>query len=438
MLRLSVAIFALCVATTSVFAAEPWRAPSSEQVEAVYPMAEALYLDLHEHPELSLHEVQTAAKLAKLLRGFGYDVTENFGGNGVVAVLKNGDGPVIMFRSDMDALPVDERTGVSYASKVRVKDDHGMDVPVMHACGHDVHMALAMGTMALMAKNKAAWKGTLVFIGQPAEEVIGGAKNMLAAGLLTKFPRPEYILGVHDSANQPAGTVGFTSGFALANSDTVNVTIFGRGGHGSSPQTTVDPIVIAARTVMAWQTIVSRENNPLDPAVVTVGTIHGGAKNNIIPDEVNMGLTVRSYKPEVRAHLLASIKRIAEAESLAAGASKAPLVEFADSTSAVYNDPKLTQRIVGALNAALGTANVVEQPPVMVAEDFGEYGSSSGIPSLIFWVGGVNAEKYAAAKKSGDPLPSLHSSLWAPDYKPTLKTGITAEVAALLEVLGRP
>ncbi len=437
MSRLLTSLFTLVLLTSYLFAAEPWSSPSPQQVDGVYPMAEALYLDLHEHPELSNQEVNTAAKLADHMRKFGYDVTQHFGGNGVVGLLKNGSGPVILVRTDMDALPVEERTGVPYASKVKVKNEQGTEIPVMQACGHDTHMAISMGTMELLAEHKDQWRGTIVFIGQPAEEAVSGAKAMLAAGLLTKFPRPDFAIGIHDSASQPAGTIGYTSGYALANADVVNVTIYGRGGHGSRPESTVDPIVLAARTVLAWQTIVSRENSPLDPAVVTVGTIHGGTRGNIIPDEVTMSLSVRSYKPEVRTHLLAAIKRIAEGEAAAAGAPKAPLVEMGEGVSAVYNDPALTKRAMAAVTAALGSANVIETPPVMGSEDFSEFGHA-GIPALQFWVGGVNAEKYAASLKGGDPLPSLHSSLWAPDYKPTLKTGIVAETAVLLELLGKP
>ncbi len=413
-----------------------WTAPSAEQVNAIYPDVEALYLDLHRNPELSLHEQQTSAKLAERMKALGYEVTTGVGGTGVVAVLRNGHGPTVLLRTDMDALPVEEKTGLPYASQVMVKSDSGTTAPVMHACGHDIHMSSWFGTAKLMAANRQRWHGTLILIGQPAEEIGAGAAAMLKDGLFTRFPKPNFALAIHDEATLPAGQVGYIPGYAMASSDSVDITIFGRGGHGAQPQETVDPIVIAARTVMALQTIVSREINPRDPAVVTVGTIHGGTKNNIIPDEVKLQLTVRSYKPEVRKHLLASIERIAKGEALAGGAPREPLVKIEPAANATYNDPELTNRVAAALRHALGQANVVEIPPKMIFEDFSEF-SLAGVPSVIFYVGAVEPTKFAAALQSGKPLPGLHSSLWAPDREPTLKTAITAETAALLEVLGR-
>jgi amidohydrolase len=365
-------------------------------VNAIYPEVEALYLDLHRNPELSLHEQQTAAKLAPRMKAMGYDVTTGVGGTGVVADLRNGQGPTVLLRTDMDALPVEEKTGVPYASQVVVKSDSGTTVPVMHACGHDVHMASWFGTAKLMATNRQRWHGTLILIGQPAEEIGAGASAMLKDGLFTRFPKPNFALAIHDDAGLPAGQVGYTSGYTMASSDSVDITIFGRGGHGAQPYNTVDPIVIAARTVLALQTIVSRENNPLDPAVITVGTIHGGTKNNIIPDEVKLELTVRSYKPEVRKRLLASIERVAKGEALAGGAPREPLVRVEPAANATYNDPELTKRLASALRNTLGHANVVEIPPKMVFEDFSEF-SLAGVPSVLFAVGGVEPAKFAAA-----------------------------------------
>ncbi|MEX0880888.1 MAG: amidohydrolase [Thermoanaerobaculia bacterium] len=405
----------------------------------IYPDLDALYIDLHRTPELSLHEEKTSAKLAGRLRALGYEVTERVGGYGVVAVMKNGRGPTVLVRADMDALPVEEKTGLAYASKVRTKNDAGVEVPVMHACGHDVHMTSLIGAATLLAKSKSRWRGTLVLIAQPAEEGGGGAENMLKDGLLTRFPKPDFALALHDFPFLPAGSVGVTSGYALANVDSVDITIYGRGGHGSAPQNTVDPIVIAARTVLALQTIVSRENDPRDPAVVTVGSIHGGTKHNIIPDEVRLQLTVRTYKDEVRNRVLASIARIAKAEAAAASAPKEPAVVVdEDRGYATYNDPALARRISGALSAALGKGSVVDTQPVMGGEDFGEIGAAAKIPSVLFWVGGTEPKTFAAAGGDMTRLPYLHSSEWAPDREPTLKTGTAALTAAALELLGKP
>ncbi len=436
MKRRFVALLGSCVLMAAGATAQTKpSAPSAEQVNAIYPEVEALYLDLHRNPELSLHEQQTAAKLAERMKALGYEVTTGVGGTGVVAVLRNGQGRTVLLRTDMDALPVEEKTGLPYASQVVVKSDSGTAVPVMHACGHDVHMSSWFGTAKLMATNRQRWHGTLILIGQPAEEIGTGAAAMLKDGLFTRFPKPDFALAIHDDPSLPAGQVGYTPGYTMASSDSVDITIFGRGGHGAQPQNTVDPIVIAARTVLALQTIVSRENNPLDPAVVTVGTIHGGTKNNIIPDEVKLQLTVRSYKPEVRKRLLASIERIAKGEALAGGAPREPLVKVEPAANATYNDLELTKRLAATLRNTLGQANVVEIPPKMVFEDFSEF-SLAGVPSAIFLVGGVEPTKFAAAQRSSTPLPGLHSSLWAPDREPTLKTAITVETAELLELLG--
>src|SRR5580693_1422538 len=281
------------------------QAPSSKEVEAVYPAAHDLYIDLHQNPELSSHETQTASKLAARLRSLGYEVTEGVGGTGVVAILKNGPGPTIMLRTELDALPVEEKTGLPYASKVHAKDDAGHDVPVMHACGHDLHMAALLGTAEIMARSKDTWHGTLMLIGQPAEETINGAKGMIRDGLFTRFPKPDVAVALHVGNELPAGMASITPGIYNTNADSVRITIYGKGGHGSMPQATIDPIVIAARTILTLQTIVSREIKPGEMGVVTVGYIHAGLKNNIIPDQAEMGITVRTYKQDVRKQILA-------------------------------------------------------------------------------------------------------------------------------------
>ena len=411
--------------------------PALSAAIAIYPDLEALYKDLHQTPELSLHEEKTSAKLAERLRKLGYDVTDHVGGFGVVAVLKNGKGPTVLVRADMDALPVQERTGLPYASKVTAKDDAGQTVSVMHACGHDVHMTSLIGAATLLAKAKTRWRGTLVLIAQPAEEGGAGATAMLKDGLFTRFPKPDVALALHDDFRLPAGKLGYTPGYTWANVDSVDITIFGRGGHGSIPQNTVDPIVIAARTVLALQTIVSRENDPLEPAVVSVGSIHGGTRHNVIPDEVKLQLTVRTYKEEVRKKILAAIERIARAEAAAAGATKPPDVKLdGEPGHATYNDPALTKRMAAALSSAFGSSNVVELPPVMAGEDFSEY-VRAGIPGFYFRLGATAQARFDAAHGDLSLLPALHSSEFAPDPKPTLTMGAASLTAAALELLGK-
>jgi hippurate hydrolase len=410
------------------------QGPNSKEVENVYPDAHALYVDLHEHPELSGHETQTAAKLAERLRRAGYDVTEHVGGTGVVAILKNGPGPTIMLRTELDALPVEEKTGLPYASKVRAKDDAGRDVPVDHACGHDLHMAAILGTAEIMATSKNTWHGTLMLIGQPAEETIGGAEGMIHAGLFTRFPKPDVAVALHVGNELPAGMVSITPGIYNTNSDSVRITIYGKGGHGSAPHTTVDPIVISARTILALQTIVSRELKPGEMAVVTVGYIQAGTKNNIIPDQAEMGLTVRTFKQDVRKQVLAAIPRIAKAEAAAAGAPKEPLVERYEGTDLVYNNPALAERLRTPLEAALGKDKVVTGEPITPSEDF-SYFIEQGVPGFYFSLGGAEPEKFAEAKASGTHLPSNHSPLFAPDVDPALHAGIIAEVAVLRNLL---
>jgi amidohydrolase len=402
----------------------------SNEADRVYPGARALYLQLHEHPELSDHEFQTAEMMAAKLRDLGYQVTEHVGGTGVVALLKNGTGPTIMLRTELDALPVEEKTGLPYASKAHAKNDAGQDVPVMHACGHDLHMAAFYGTAAIMVHTRQTWNGTLMLIAQPAEETIAGSKEMLQDGLLTRFARPDVAVALHVVGVVPAGKVGVTPGVQDANSDSIRITIFGKGGHGAAPQTAIDPIVIAARTILSLQTIVSREVKPGEMAVLTVGYIHAGSKNNIIPDSAELGITVRTYSDSLRKHILEAIRRIANAEAEASGASRMPLIDRYEWADAIYNNPELAQRLKGALQSALGNDRVSIEEPRTWSEDFSFY-VEQGIPGFYFELGGADPERIAQAKASGTALTSIHSSLFAPDLDPALHTGIAAEVAVL-------
>jgi hippurate hydrolase len=407
---------------------------SSKEVEAVYPEAHALYIDLHQNPELSSHETQTASKLATHLRSLGYEVTEGVGGTGVVAILKNGAGPTVMLRTELDALPVEEKTGLPYASKVHAKDDAGRDVPVMHACGHDLHIASLVGTAAIMAHSKDSWHGTLTLIGQPAEETISGAKRMIDDGLFTRFPKPAVGIALHVGNGLPAGQVGITPGIYNTNADSLRITIYGKGGHGASPHSTIDPIVIAARTILSLQTIVSREVKPGEMAVVTVGYIRAGTKNNIIPDQAEMGLTVRTFKADVRKQVLAAIARITKAEAMAGGAQQEPLIEHLEFTDSVYNDPTLAQRLKAPLEAALGKENVITTDPITPSEDYSFF-IEQGVPSLYMSLGGADPQKYSEAKSAGTTLPSNHSPYFTPDLDPALHAGIKAEVAVLRNLM---
>jgi len=405
------------------------------------------YKMLHAAPELSHHEEKTSAFLAAQLRALGYTVTEHIGkydrsdwqGFGVVAVLKNGDGPTVLVRTDLDALPVEEKTGLPYASTVKTKNDVGQDVGVMHACGHDIHITNMIGTAKMLAQLKDQWHGTLILLGQPAEETIDGANAMLADGLYTRFPKPDFTIALHDSSDVEAGKVTYYPGYAMASSTSVDVIVRGVGGHGSKPEATKDPIVMAAQIIMALQTIISRENSPLDPAVVTVGSIHGGTKRNIIPDEVVLQLTIRTYKEEVRQRILTSLDRITRGVAMAAGLpdNRMPIVKLINNemAPATYNDPQLTERVVAAIGRTIGSDNVIKASPLMGSEDFGNLSLDHKIPSLMFWLGAVEPAKVEASRKSGKPLPSLHSSLFAPLPEPTLRTGVKAMTAAVLELM---
>ena len=409
-------------------------------LDSLYPQLDALYLDLHRNPELSGQETKTAAKLADRLRKLGYEVTTGIGGTGIVGVLRNGKGPTVLLRTELDALPVEEKTGLPYASKVTVKDAAGNTVPVMHACGHDVHMTCAIGMAKVLAGMKDRWHGTLIIIGQPAEERGSGARAMLADGLFTRFPKPDFCLALHDDPEFESGTVAYGTGYIQANVDSVDVIIHGVGGHGAYPHKTKDPIVLAAQIVLALQTIVSREVQPGEAAVVTVGSIHGGLKHNIIPDEVRLQITVRSYTDAVRQQTVQAIKRIVRGEALAAGIpdNLLPEVKISDEfTPATYNTPELAERIGKVFKVWFGEDKVFPKKPSMGGEDFSEYGRTQDkIPILLFSLGGVGA--HAFQERAAKPIPSLHSSLWAPDPEPTIKTGITAMSAAVLELMHKP
>jgi hippurate hydrolase len=398
------------------------------------------YKHLHRNPELSFHEEKTAKLMAQQLKRLGFGVTENIGGTGVVGVLENGKGPVVLVRTDTDALPLEERTGLEYASTVKVKDKHGAEVHVMHACGHDIHMSVWSGTAQYLATHRELWQGTLVFIAQPAEERGAGARAMLADGLFEKFPKPDYALALHVSGSLPVGKIGSCSGYALANVDSVDILVRGRGGHGSTPHKTHDPVVLAARIVVDLQNIVSREISAQEAAVVTVGAIQGGTKHNIIPDEVHLQITVRSYKPDVRAALLDAIERTAIHEARAAGFpdSLAPIVTVSEAefTPSTYNNPDFVERIDKVFTRNLGPQAVVKVPPVMGGEDFGRYGPAAGCPSYIFWLGVTEPGLWGAASQpGGPPMPSIHNSAFAPEPVGSLRTGVIAMASAVLELM---
>jgi len=434
----------------SIFVAASVFAQQTPQslADAELPSLFSIYKDIHSHPELSGREERTSDIVAKELRAVGCEVTDHLGkysrpefkGYGVVGVMKNGPGPTVLVRTDMDALPVEEQTGLPYASTVTTKNDKGDEVHVMHACGHDAHMSAFIGTARALAKLKNQWHGTIVFVGQPAEEALGGARALLADGLYTRFPKPDFALGFHDRAEMEIGHIGVTEGYTYANVDSVNITVRGVGGHGAYPHKTKDPVVLSAETVVALQTIASRENNPVDPVVVTVGSIHGGTKHNIIPDEVKMLLTVRTYKADVRERTLAAIDRIAKGIATTAGVppERAPIVEVLkdEFTPATYNNPELTKRLVAVWKKVLGAQNVEATEPTMGGEDFSEYSlPNHSIPACDFHIGAVDPAKIAESKKSGVPLPSLHSSKFAPIPEPTIRIGTIAMTSAVLELM---
>jgi hippurate hydrolase len=392
-----------------------------------------LYKHFHQNPELSLEEKETSARLAKELKAAGLEVTTGVGGYGVVGILKNGDGPKIMVRTDLDALPVTEKTELVYASKVRAKDETGKDTGVMHACGHDIHITCLVGTARYMAENKDRWRGTLMCIGQPAEERVGGAKMMLDDGLFTKIMKPDLALALHCDSKIVAGHVGYRSGYILANVDSVDVTFYGRGGHGAHPYATIDPIVMAAHFVVDVQSVVSREIKPGEPAVITVGSIHGGTKHNIIGDFCHLQLTVRSYTDEVRKKLLDGIERKAKAAAASAGAPE-PKVVTGETTPSTFNDEELTAKVTKTFRRVFGDDKVESVPPSMGGEDFSLYGRA-GVPACMFSLGTIDAKRLAGYERVGQPSPGLHSALFYPDAEPTIKTGVTAMTSVLLDLL---
>jgi amidohydrolase len=441
--RLFCALAIFAFGLTSAFSQKSLDAIATREL----PKLLETYQFLHLNPEISYQEEKTAALLAQRMKTLGFEVTERFGkyaepsrtSYGIVAVMKNGTGPTVLVRTDLDALPVEEKTGLPYASTVKTKDDAGKEVSVMHACGHDIHITSLLGAATILSELKNQWRGTLIMIGQPCEERGAGAKAMLSDGLYTKFPRPDYIIALHDNATLAAGTVGVCEGFALASVTSVDIIVRGVGGHGAYPHTTKDPVVLASQIVLALQTIVSRENSPLDPAVVTVGSIHGGTKHNIIPDEVRLQITVRAYKEDVRQKILASIGRIAKGIAAAAGvpSERMPIVRVDESefTASTYNNPEFTRRVAHSIESVLGKENVLRVDPVMGGEDFGAFSLDDKIPLSMYWLGAVQPAKVAQSLKDGVSLPSLHSSQFAPDPEPTIRTGMKATAAAVMDLM---
>jgi len=420
-------------------------APAQELNQAIgrdLPSLMEIYRDLHANPELSMQETRSAARMAEEARRAGFTVTSGVGGTGVVAVLENGPGPVLMLRADMDALPLEERTGLPFASRARGTTREGLDTGIMHACGHDTHMAAWIGVARRLAAMRSQWSGTLVMIAQPGEETSQGARAMLDDGLFTRFPRPTHALAFHDSATLPAGMIGYSDGPALANVDSVDMVVRGVGGHGAAPHTTRDPIVLASRIVTSLQTLVSRELDPLDSAVVTVGSFQAGTKHNIISDEARLLITVRSYTPEIRRMLLDGIARIARGEAIAAGVPEDRMptvtVREPEATPATVNTEALTQTTMARFRAHFGEDRVQRMRPVMAGEDFGRFRiAQPGLESLIFWVGGIPQARWAAANGDMASLPSLHSPFWAPDAERVIATATEALSVAALEVLRR-
>lgn len=436
-------VIALTLVSTRVWAADPPRTATSgadsrapdRWIAAHLDELEVLYKHLHTHPELSYQERETAGRMAAELGKAGAAVTPNVGRLGVVGVLANGPGPVVLVRTDMDALPVAEETGLPYASHQTATDAAGRNVSVMHACGHDVHMTCFIGTARWLAEHRDRWSGTVVLVAQPAEEAIGGARAMLDAGLYKRFPKPDFALALHCAADQPTGTVHYCPGPMLASSTSLVVTIRGKGGHGAWPHRTIDPIVLAALVVVDLQTIVSREIEPLQPAVVTVGSIHGGTKHNIIPNEVKLQLTLRTFSEPVRQQLLAGIRHRVEGLARAHRAPE-PTVEVEEGTPPTVNSPELVERVVPAFVEAFGAERVKKASPVMGAEDFGLFGEG-GVPICMFWLGTIDPARLETARRKTEDLPALHSSKYYPDPRPSLETGIRAMTAAIVTLLPR-
>ncbi|MFC0263308.1 amidohydrolase [Fontibacter flavus] len=408
-------------------------------IDKIYPELDALYKHLHQNPELSSQEKETSARIARELKALGYEVTEGIGGYGVVGVLKNGPGPVLLIRSDMDALPMEEKTGLPYASTKKAISNDGKETYVAHSCGHDIHMSVFVGTARMMVEFKNSWRGTLLMVGQPAEETGMGAWNMMNDGLYEKFPHPDFAIALHDDPFLPAGTLGYKAGALMAGVDMMNVTVYGEGAHGAAPHTGIDPIVLSAQMIQAYQTIVSRRIAPMDPAVVTVGSIHGGSVHNIIPDEVVMQLTLRSYSPEVREEMISSIKRISENLAKSAGLpeSKMPTYWIREPhTPALINDAQLTEKMVNVFKTNIGEDKVVEVKAQMIGEDFSRFGMSERkIPITMFYLGANDPAFLEKAKAEGLDIPGLHSPYFAPLPEPTIKTGVKAMSLFAMDIL---
>ncbi|ARS29162.1 amidohydrolase [Sphingomonas sp. KC8] len=429
------------LAAISLLAAPAAADPLADAVKADMPSLLAIYRDLHANPELSFEEVKSAAKMAAEAKKAGFEVTTGVGKTGVVAVLRNGPGPVVLLRADMDGLPLIERTGLPFASKVKATTREGAETGVMHACGHDTHMTAWIGTARRLAAMKGQWSGTLVMIGQPAEEIGSGARAMLEDGLYTRFPKPSTVIAFHDGPG-PAGVISYVDGYTMANVDTVDLTVKGVGGHGAYPHLAKDPIVLAARIVTALQTLVAREVDPLESGVVTVGSFIGGTKHNIIPDETKLQLTVRSYTPEVRKILLDGIARIAKGEAIAAGMpeDRMPVMTLKDGiTNATFNTQPLTGQIAAAFTERFGKDRVRPGRAQMGGEDFSQFylADKENIQSLLFWVSGTPKAQWDAAGGDMTKLPSIHSPFWAPDPEVTIGTATEAMVTAALTVLGK-
>lgn len=443
-MQLRLVSFALLAAALPLASQAPASSDLSASAKQQLPALVETYKHLHRNPELSRHEEQTSAFLAGELRKVGYTVTEHVGkypdgaqAFGIVAVLENGKGPRLLIRTDMDALPVEEKTGLDYASIVKTTNSQGQQVGVMHACGHDLHMTAFLGMAREMSSRKAQWHGTLMLIGQPSEEIVQGAEAMLADHLYERFGRPDYVLSEHDSNDVPAGSIGVKGGPFLASATTLNVTMRGIGGHGSKPEAGKDPVVLAAEFVLVAQTIVSRQIDPQQPAVLTIGTIHGGTKNNIIPDEVTMGLTLRTYSLAQRDAIVADIRRTADGLAQAYGipADRMPIVTLSESTPVTLNDPAFTERLRTSASTALGKDRVLEARAVMGSEDVGLFSLDGKIPAAMFWLGAADPAKLEESRKTGVPLPSLHSALFAPVYADAIPAGVTAMTAMALDLL---
>lgn len=436
--KLPVILFALLLGIALPAAGQGLNELINKEVSGSMAAAELMYRDLHQSPELSLQEFKTAEKMAKALKTLGFEVTTGVGGNGVVGVLKNGSGPVIMLRTDMDALPVKEATGLPWASKV-VADSQGAETHVMHACGHDLHMTVWHGTLSALVALKSKWRGTIVAVAQPAEEVSKGSGQMIADGLYTRFPLPEYALCYHVSPEIPAGSIGYCPGPIFAGVKSVDLKVFGIGGHGATPHKTIDPVVLSAKIILDYQTIVSREINPVSPAVITVGSIHGGTKHNIIPDEVDMKLTIRFFSDDVYRQIISAMQRIANGQAAAAGLKedKMPkIVVDSEETPPVENDPDLVTLGVASMTSILGKDQVIRVGPATVGEDFGKYGRTpEKVKIALFWLGGVNTEKYKESIENGTMLPALHSSNFYPDFAPAYTAGVTAMSKTIMDLL---